>query len=167
MRTSVKVAVVQAAPVGFELEQSIEKMAIFTAEAASAGADLVVFPYAKLQIYHHVETPTDSFSTVKLFSPHTLGAMHSTQRLAQESLEVASGSQNTTIQPLAFLHPSLRKCAVLPRKTRCFYMPVSSRRMKMAVARCTALACSSARTARCCPVIARYSPSTSELAIVN
>jgi predicted amidohydrolase len=54
MRTSVKVAVVQAAPVGFELEQSIEKMAIFTAEAASAGADLVVFPYARLHIYYHV-----------------------------------------------------------------------------------------------------------------
>jgi nitrilase len=47
MRTSVKVAIVQAAPVGFDLEKSIEKVSRFTAEAATSGADLVVFPYVQ------------------------------------------------------------------------------------------------------------------------
>lgn len=42
----VKVAAVQAAPVSFDLEKSLEKVAKFTAEAAESGADLVVFPYA-------------------------------------------------------------------------------------------------------------------------
>jgi nitrilase len=42
----VKVAAVQAAPVSFDLEKSLEKVAKFTAEAAGSGADLVVFPYA-------------------------------------------------------------------------------------------------------------------------
>jgi nitrilase len=41
----VKVAAVQAAPVSFDLEKSLEKVAKFTAEAAGSGADLVVFPY--------------------------------------------------------------------------------------------------------------------------
>jgi predicted amidohydrolase len=45
MRTNiVKVAAVQAAPVAFDLAESIEKVANFTAEAAQSGADLVVFP---------------------------------------------------------------------------------------------------------------------------
>jgi nitrilase len=42
----VKVAAVQAAPVAFDLERSLEKVAKFTAEAAGSGADLVIFPYA-------------------------------------------------------------------------------------------------------------------------
>ncbi len=41
---TIKVAAVQAAPVSFNLEKSIEKVKHFTAEAARAGADLVVFP---------------------------------------------------------------------------------------------------------------------------
>lgn len=41
----VRVAAVQAAPVSFDLEQSIAKISHFTAEAARAGADLVIFPY--------------------------------------------------------------------------------------------------------------------------
>ena len=44
MTKSVKVAAVQAAPVSFDLEKSLEKVAHFTAEAANAGANLVVFP---------------------------------------------------------------------------------------------------------------------------
>ena len=41
---TVKVAAVQAAPVAFDLPKSLEKVAHFAAEAAKAGADLVVFP---------------------------------------------------------------------------------------------------------------------------
>lgn len=41
----VKVAAIQAAPVSFDLEKSLKKVATFTAEAAQSGADLVVFPY--------------------------------------------------------------------------------------------------------------------------
>ncbi|KAH7071838.1 putative nitrilase [Paraphoma chrysanthemicola] len=52
MRTqSVKVAAVQVAPVAFDLEKSIEKIAKYTAEAAQAGADLVVFPEGFLSAY--------------------------------------------------------------------------------------------------------------------
>ncbi|KAI8186060.1 Bifunctional nitrilase/nitrile hydratase NIT4 [Colletotrichum sp. SAR 10_65] len=43
-RPIVKVAAVQAAPVSFDLEKSLEKLSKLTAEAAAAGADLVVFP---------------------------------------------------------------------------------------------------------------------------
>ena len=42
----VKVAAVQAAPVCFDLDKSLDKLDKLTAEAAHAGADLVVFPYA-------------------------------------------------------------------------------------------------------------------------
>jgi hypothetical protein len=44
----VKVAAIQAAPVSFDLEKSIEKVSEFTAEAARSGADLIVFPYVDL-----------------------------------------------------------------------------------------------------------------------
>jgi nitrilase len=40
----VKVAAVQAAPVGFDLNKSLIKLSELTAEASQAGADLVVFP---------------------------------------------------------------------------------------------------------------------------
>lgn len=40
-----KVAAVQAAPVGFDLALSLKKLETLTAEAALAGANLVVFPY--------------------------------------------------------------------------------------------------------------------------
>lgn len=45
MRQTVKIAAVQTAPVAFDLAQSIDKVAHFTAQAAKSGADLVVFPY--------------------------------------------------------------------------------------------------------------------------
>lgn len=42
--TTVKVALIQSAPVAFDLEASLKKVANLTAEAAGEGADLVVFP---------------------------------------------------------------------------------------------------------------------------
>jgi predicted amidohydrolase len=48
---SVKVAAIQAAPVAFDLTASLEKVAVLTAEAASNGAELVVFPEAFLSAY--------------------------------------------------------------------------------------------------------------------
>ncbi|CAJ2510179.1 Uu.00g060790.m01.CDS01 [Anthostomella pinea] len=47
----VKVAAVQAAPVSFDLDKSLEKLTTLTAEAANGGADLVVFPEAFLSAY--------------------------------------------------------------------------------------------------------------------
>jgi predicted amidohydrolase len=44
MRQYVKVAAVQAAPVAFDPEKSLAKVASFTAKAAKEGADLVIFP---------------------------------------------------------------------------------------------------------------------------
>lgn len=52
MRTQpVKVAAVQTAPVSFNLEKSIKKIATYTAETASNGADLAVFPEGFLSAY--------------------------------------------------------------------------------------------------------------------
>ncbi|WYZ35837.1 hypothetical protein EsH8_X_000484 [Colletotrichum jinshuiense] len=50
-RPIVKVAAVQAAPVSFDLEKSLQKLSKLTTEAAEAGADLVVFPEAFLSAY--------------------------------------------------------------------------------------------------------------------
>ncbi|KAI1464636.1 carbon-nitrogen hydrolase [Daldinia caldariorum] len=47
----VKVAAVQAAPVSFDLEKSLEKLTKIVGEAAGAGADLIVFPEAFLSAY--------------------------------------------------------------------------------------------------------------------
>lgn len=47
----VEVAVVQAAPVGFDLARSIDKVADLTRDAARDGAELVVFPEAFLSAY--------------------------------------------------------------------------------------------------------------------
>lgn len=44
MTKVIKVAAVQAAPVSFDLERSLEKIEKFTVEAAQAGADLIAFP---------------------------------------------------------------------------------------------------------------------------
>ncbi|GKT49500.1 nitrilase 2 [Colletotrichum spaethianum] len=53
-RSIVKVAAVQAAPVSFDLEKSLQKLSKLTEEAAAAGADLVVFPSLLLKLlkYH-------------------------------------------------------------------------------------------------------------------
>jgi nitrilase len=47
----VEVAVVQAAPVGFDLERSVQKIVDLTADAARQGAALVVFPEAFVSAY--------------------------------------------------------------------------------------------------------------------
>jgi len=47
----VRVAVVQAAPILFETEKSLQKLAAFTADAAKSGAKLVVFPEAFIAGY--------------------------------------------------------------------------------------------------------------------
>ncbi len=44
MTDSVKVAAIQAAPVSFDLKESLSKVAKYTSQAAGAGAELVVFP---------------------------------------------------------------------------------------------------------------------------
>jgi predicted amidohydrolase len=41
---NVKIAAVQAAPAAFDLVESLKKVQHFTAEGASKGAELVVFP---------------------------------------------------------------------------------------------------------------------------
>ncbi|HEY7935512.1 MAG TPA: nitrilase-related carbon-nitrogen hydrolase [Candidatus Limnocylindrales bacterium] len=48
---TVRAAVVQAAPVAFDREASLDKVAGWTAKAAAAGAELVVFPEAFLSGY--------------------------------------------------------------------------------------------------------------------
>ena len=48
---SVKIAAVQAAPVAFNLTESLKKVEQFTAQAASQGAELVAFPEAFLSAY--------------------------------------------------------------------------------------------------------------------
>ena len=41
---TVKIAAVQAAPVAFDLAESLKKVEKLTAEAAAQGAELVAFP---------------------------------------------------------------------------------------------------------------------------
>jgi nitrilase len=48
---SCKVAVVQAAPVAFDLQRSLQKAQTLTREAAAKGAQLVLFPEAFLSAY--------------------------------------------------------------------------------------------------------------------
>jgi nitrilase len=48
---AVRVAVVQAAPVAFDRERTLERVARWTSEAAGGGAELVVFPEAFLSGY--------------------------------------------------------------------------------------------------------------------
>src|ERR1022692_4409423 len=50
-KTKVRVAVVQAAPVMFDTQRSVRKLADFTADAAKLGAGLVVFPEAFIAGY--------------------------------------------------------------------------------------------------------------------
>ena len=50
-QSTVRVAVVQAAPVSFDREFTIEKVRVLTREAAGRGAKLVVFPEAFVSAY--------------------------------------------------------------------------------------------------------------------
>jgi nitrilase len=50
---SVCAAVVQAAPIAFDRERTLEKVASLTSEAAGRGAQLVVFPEAFVSAYPH------------------------------------------------------------------------------------------------------------------
>ncbi|MBE0586227.1 MAG: nitrilase, partial [Desulfofustis sp.] len=50
-KKSVRAAVVQAAPVLFDRQETLVKIVRLTAEAASRGADLVVFPEAFISAY--------------------------------------------------------------------------------------------------------------------
>ena len=49
--TTVRGAVVQAAPVPFDRERTLDRVAQLTAEAAERGAQLVVFPEAFVSAY--------------------------------------------------------------------------------------------------------------------
>jgi nitrilase len=49
----VRASVVQAAPVAFDRERTLEKVSTLTSEAASQGAKLVVFPEAFVSAYPH------------------------------------------------------------------------------------------------------------------
>jgi len=51
MNSTVKVAVVQAAPVVFDRERTIDKVHRLTGEAAQQGAQLVLFPEAFVSAY--------------------------------------------------------------------------------------------------------------------
>ena len=51
MRESVKVACVQAEPAVLDRERTLERLAVLTAEAAAAGAQLVVFPETFVSVY--------------------------------------------------------------------------------------------------------------------
>lgn len=51
VQNSVKIAAVQAAPVAFNLIESLKKVEQFTAQAAAQGAELVAFPEAFLSAY--------------------------------------------------------------------------------------------------------------------
>jgi nitrilase len=51
MRDSVTVACVQAEPVVLDRDATLDKLAALTAEAAAAGADLVVFPETFVSVY--------------------------------------------------------------------------------------------------------------------
>jgi predicted amidohydrolase len=48
---SVKIAAVQAAPVAFDIIESLKKVERYTAQAASQGAELVAFPEAFISAY--------------------------------------------------------------------------------------------------------------------
>ncbi|MGH3133497.1 MAG: nitrilase-related carbon-nitrogen hydrolase, partial [Gaiellaceae bacterium] len=51
MKSNVTVACVQAEPVVFDREATLDKVAVLTAEAAAKGADIVVFPETFVAVY--------------------------------------------------------------------------------------------------------------------
>ena len=50
-KPSIKVAAIQASPIAFNLPESLKKLSVLTTEAASNGAEIVVFPEAFLSAY--------------------------------------------------------------------------------------------------------------------
>jgi hypothetical protein len=91
---NVKVAAVQAAPVAFNLGESLKKLESLTEEAAKEAAELVVFPQVP---QYHKCNPTSAGPVelmcrrqVRLSFQHTLGDTRSTQRLARENPEARS-----------------------------------------------------------------------------
>jgi hypothetical protein len=112
----VKVAAVQAAPVAFDLVKSLEKVSTFTAEAARAGADLVVFPYVSFRFGNG--PPNCCLSGIeKDFYPHILGVMRSMPPLVHVSLGVASGMQNIITPRSVFRHPNSAYCETSRKRT--------------------------------------------------
>jgi nitrilase len=82
MREPVTVACVQAEPVIFDRERTIDKLASLTGEAAGAGAQLVVFPEAFVPAY-----PSSSWARA-LASWNDERAKAAFARLAAESVEI-------------------------------------------------------------------------------
>lgn len=82
MRDPVKVAVVQIEPVVFDRDATIEKMAGAVAEAAAAGAKLVVFPEAFIPVY-----PSSTWSRALAFW-HSKPAKEMFARLARQAVEI-------------------------------------------------------------------------------
>jgi nitrilase len=82
VREAVKVACVQAEPVVLDRERTLDKLAALTAEAASAGARLVVFPETFVCVY-----PSSTWAQAfgGWGDPRAKAAF---ARLAQESVEV-------------------------------------------------------------------------------
>jgi nitrilase len=72
----VRAAVVQAGPVAFDRERTLEKVECLTAEAAGQGAQLVVFPEAFVSAYPRGITfgATAARSTARSSSSPQMGA---------------------------------------------------------------------------------------------
>jgi len=82
MREPIKVACVQAEPVAFEREATIERLAELVAEAGSSGAQLAVFPEAFIPVY-----PSNRWVR---FLAGGVDARSTYARLARESIEIPS-----------------------------------------------------------------------------
>jgi len=83
MHEAVKVACVQAEPVAFEREATIERVAELVAESARNGAQLAVFPEAFIPVY-----PSNRW--VRFLAGGDGDARPAYARLARESIEIPS-----------------------------------------------------------------------------
>ena len=90
MPGTVTVAAIQAAPVSFDLPKSLHKVKDLTAQAAAAGADLVVFPYVYtlFKPLHETNCSVLCHTIGKHSSPLILGGTLLMRQSARESLEV-------------------------------------------------------------------------------
>ncbi|KAF6835567.1 carbon-nitrogen hydrolase [Colletotrichum plurivorum] len=150
-RPIVKVAAVQAAPVSFDLARSLQKLSKLTAEAAEAGADLVVFPEGFLSAY-----PWRYAFDATIGAREPRGTVcsdngPSLRVLRVDTAQDDNGSPSTSIRPLKFLRLHLTYCLTQPGRTMCCCMLASSKRQ---VARSTARRCCSTGMARWCTNIA-------------